>query len=32
MIWGIRLTECVKLLEDMERRGLLDMNKVSCIL
>ncbi|XP_075674334.1 pentatricopeptide repeat-containing protein MRL1, chloroplastic isoform X2 [Castanea sativa] len=23
-----RLTECVKLLEDMERRGLLDMNKV----
>ncbi|KAK7854822.1 pentatricopeptide repeat-containing protein mrl1 [Quercus suber] len=27
-----RLTECVKLLEDMERRGLLDMNKIHPIL
>lgn len=24
----IRLTDCIELLEDMEKRGLLDMNKV----
>lgn len=26
--WFIRLSDCIDLLEDMERKGLLDMDKV----
>lgn len=28
----IRLSDCVDLLEDMEQRGLLDMNKVGLVI